>query len=108
MAEPFGCGAGCGLVVPTMVEDDVLGRRDEARGLGEWPVGLADAEVDSATGGAPASGGSVPEPPDSAHTTPPTTATRNTPALTINRTPWRNRISSSRSCTAARNADGRW
>jgi hypothetical protein len=97
VGEPVGRGPGRGLVVPATVEVDLFGRRDETRGLGEWPVGLADADVGSATGGAPARGGLEPEPPDSAQTTPQTTAANSTPAPAIKRTPWRNRISSRRS-----------
>jgi hypothetical protein len=92
-------GSGRGLVVPTTVEDEVFGRRDEARGEGRaWPVGSAEADVErgSATGGPPAGGVPVSEPPVSAMAMPPTAATSSTPAVTIKRMPRRNRISSRR------------
>jgi hypothetical protein len=101
------CSAGG---APTIVEADVFGRRDDPRGASEGPVGLADAdrvEDESSAGGPPACGDRPPLPPSRAMPTPPTTATNTTAAVTIKKTPWRNRISSRRAWTAALRVDGR-
>jgi len=102
---PEGGAAG----TPTIVEDDDLGRRF-ACGEGEAPVGpaeaesVADADDGSATGTPP---GDLLLPPVSAIVTPTTAATSTAPVVTMRSTPRRNRISSSRACTAARRAEGR-
>jgi hypothetical protein len=91
---------------PTIVEDEVRGRR-VARGEGVPPVGPAEAEREddeSAIGGSP---GDLPLPPVRAMVMPTTAATSTVPAVTISNTPRLNRISSSRAWTAARSAEGR-
>jgi hypothetical protein len=91
---------------PTLVEDEVRGRR-VAGGEGVRPVGPAEAEREddeSANGG---SAGVLPLPPVKAMVTPMTTATTTEPTVTISNTPRLNRISSSRAWTDARSVEGR-
>jgi hypothetical protein len=105
--EALGSIVGRGLEEPGRVADDVRGRRVDPRGSGVGAAGLeaGGAEDDSdgaGIGGGPASGLAPDESPVSATVRPVTAATSTTAAVIISRTPWRNRISSSRACTAAR------
>jgi hypothetical protein len=93
-----------------MVEAAVRGRFTAWRGSGDGESGVAELGCDSdesAIGGSPARGDRPPVPLSSAVATAAIAATTSTVAVTISTTPWRNRISSSRSWMAARSADGR-
>jgi hypothetical protein len=103
-------GAGALGGAPTIVEADVFGLREDPRGASEGPAGLADLDsvaAEFSAGGPPACGDRPPTPPSRAMLTPATTTTTSAAAVTINRTPWRKRISSRRAWRAAVRADGR-
>lgn len=95
---------------PTIVDEDVLGRRWRARGGCPVlpPVLPGEAEGGADGGGAAARGSCEPEPPAVSATVPPMTRTTSVrPAVTIRTIPRENGSSSSRASTAARRADRR-
>lgn len=92
---------------PTIVEEEVRGR-SARRGDRDDPLfGFAEAGDDAEDdGSATGSAGVLPLPPVSSIVTPATAATITAPVVTMRNMPRRNRISSSRACTAARSVDG--
>ncbi|GLY92705.1 hypothetical protein [Actinoallomurus iriomotensis] len=98
VADALGRTSGRGLEEPSIVDDEVCGRRADPDGPGVAPTGpeAGDVEDDSAMGGSPAPGLFPAEPPVSASVRAAIAATSTAAAVIIRRTPWRNRISSSR------------